>query len=1465
MRGIAPWISRMLTGVFETDLSPVKANEFFTTAPYNGLVESMYDLINAVDSSRAVFNPAMPEVSAGIMTDNPSPAAAPGRQHSLQDTYIKFEDHFNGALSNGYVALTHVNRFTEASEASPFRVFYGPGDLSLQNPYVFAAVNVASGAEQYFVAEYIMDELDVTRRYSSVLELILELVPEPEYASVVEIFTGDVISETTALDGTITRPVKFRLRFGADATVADMITALNAFTFESDNVFRAALKVVSGGIAQPGKKIIDMFRFYSDDVPPELQATTKVLRFIPPVPSVRIASPNTFLASLFNVTSPGTQRNLAAYVLLGGKKVFVNTGTYGFVLKKQYDEAGTLTFPSQITVDTIDGDPVLLYVPNKVKSYHYTLTDPVTPDWFSSASPLLTGFFSSVDMDMNYFFLPFLKVTDSTLTFASGFSIHIDSIPESAVADISTPGLYVPALLESLVRYDITTMTSPHYTKMAGLFETFKSFLGYAGADVLNDEESALLRTSEYAIGLGWYYNNVVWIDPALGVLPSDDRPWLKVYRDLSTASAAGIIKPGTVVVHIVGDPAVADSTDAFRLDPGNRPFPAGLPAGVRHLVLMPSDNSKCPGDDGFTISDAVPGRVLFSYTVSTSGGEAVILDGQDFSLSEYTGFLVTNPDTGLDTPLVVRGGNFRRLQFEAVDAEGAEVEGLWNVSLHIESDNVIGEFLHKGYVTVTDFVNPYDDEGDPYPWRDDLTDTRNSIHEIVLASTDVADAVNGSITHAVLASRLVHDPDADLYGGYPTAIGVLIDPSFVISADVTASSILFTNCTPFKRKCTCTYTPMFMPFALGAVVLPGDIAARLYAERITAFDSPYAMDLDLSFSFVIDHRYELHEGERRTKALLTSLIYVASEISGSDIKVTVMDGSAPFPDDPGLDWHTFDPGYFLVSADPLNVFADTFLFLDCGMHVQIETEVVSGGMLPLLKVIEHRGGRLVDSRFTLELHGICARDAAGALRFFASRMFRRSPYLFYFGDQHPVYSYTLRKLSRGLDFKFVLPNYTTSYGDTGTVELTTLAPVKVIGEWSFDPSSPGSAYPRLPAVYGALPPSLSVLKANTHNWVASKAFIAGLADSKVNMPSMVYSPIQYMTPAGYTSTVNSSLAILEDCPGTEMKIPRLNTLYESAHDYDSSRTLAAETTRGFNLTTTTFIEYPYLNLGTKLEVAQWFNQALTTGITGGRDMTVKLNYECYTVGTLGVMYNDAQIYDFPIRPWFHLCGVVNSDISLRNAPAYGNSGGVWPMGETVGADILPRMELMRIAATTPTFITANTRILMRRPMRVVVGLLFQHYDDVTFAVVNKAASSSGNRGYIYATRLNLVLGGENKFEGFVHGLSDQYPYSGDEMVHATFPLTLLAPDISVEGVAGVHKLVLNTLSIFGGANVAHYLNRVMCTNDNLKSTTSPDNEILARVNSMITGWNPCYLSVIPVVKETGALSTLFATDWPGV
>jgi hypothetical protein len=190
-------------------------------------------------------------------------------------------------------------------------------------------------------------------------------------------------------------------------------------------------------------------------------------------------------------------------------------------------------------------------------------------------------------------------------------------------------------------------------------------------------------------------------------------------------------------------------------------------------------------------------------------------------------------------------------------------------------------------------------------------------------------------------------------------------------------------------------------------------------------------------------------------------------------------------------------------------------------------------------------------------------------------------------------------------------------------------------------------------------------------------------------------------------------------------------------------------------------------------------------------------------------------------------------------------------------------MELMRIAATTPTFITAGAGVLMRRPMRVVVGLLFQHYDDVTYAVVNKAASSSGNKGYIYATRLNLVLGGENKFEGFVHGLSDQYDYPGEN--NNTFPLTLLAPDISVKGDAGVHKLVLNTLSTFGEANVAHYLNRIMCTNDDQKSTTSPDNEILARVNSMITGWNPCYLSVIPVVKETGALSTHFATYWPGV
>ena len=1479
MFGLSPWLARVLNGRFRTDLSPIKANEFFVSEAYNGLVESMYLMMRDANSFHAVFNPSTPEVSARIMTDNPAASEDPGHQHALGNTYFRFEDNFDDVTDEGYVRVTHVKRGSEDLENSPMRVMYGPGDLSLLKPYIFTAVDLTATQEQYFVAEYIYRSAYGVRRLSSVIELVLEYTPEESKASVMEILRGDSIQEYTAEDGEVSFPVKFRFRFGRDITVGDLVSALNSYTYEGEHVFEAGLKYVPG-TPMTDKPLIDLYKFYSDDSPPELLTSTKVLRFIPPVPSVRAASPNTFLDMCFNVTIPNETGNIAAYILKDGHKVFKNTGTYGFILRKQYDDTGMLSLPSEFTLDTIDGDPLLMYVPNKIKAQHYTKSGTSRPDWFSTLNPVINGFFSSVDADMNYFFLPFVTVTDTTLRFASGFSIHIDKIGESTIADVSSPGSYAYDLKESLVQYDVSTDTSPYFTGMNRLFEAFKGFLGYAAVDILNDEESALLRTAEYSLGVSWYFNNVVWVDPALGT--GENRPELKVYRNLQVALNAGVIKPGTVVMHMAGsDPCPADSvTDGRRHDFERNPFPAGMPFGVRHVIVVPDTVNKHPGDFGFSIQSATLGKKVFEFSPTNTSEEARSIIGQDMTAALYTGFRVVGA-SALNTahPMLLSMNKFGVLQIEAYSETSTEAGYIWQTSLQIASDNIINEFLHMGEILEDAFVTVDGTPEGPTLWADTLNVLRPTVLEIMLGS-ETQTSFKGHLGYADLQSSVREQGfDQDTY---PSALGVFLDPSFVENVNAGVSSLRIKSARSSSEKSRITYVPVVQPFQSSlissSVSYLGD---KEYDRKITNIIEAHPVNIDLNFVFTLTILGGVHEGEKRDRSLISALINVSGVISDSEVNIGILDPEiywTPPGEESPIAWHTFDPDGFLYSE--ATSFPDNFMFIDCGLHKQTEFVPLGGVGGPSYgKFVSHRGGRFVNTDMTITMHQNCAVNANGEVRFFASRLFRRAAYLLYMADQHPAFSTSTRRMSDRLKVDFILPYKVLKDMPIAGEDIDTgvPAPLLVIGEWNFTTGASVTAYPRLPLV-NTLPGAYALLQKNTFNWAATKTFMAGVSEGEVNIPALRYHPVQLVTvPGALPLYWNSSLNIFEDIPQTRANIMLLDTSYPLGHDYDAARVSIDDPQRGFNLTSVSFIQFPHLNLGTSIKVSNWINRAPVSGIVGGRKMNIDINYDFYTQGfEVGNLYNDGTDNHFPVKPWFHLCGVMDSTVELNCSAFAGESGNVWPLGVTDYGAVLGRLDGMRAALTTPAFQSSGTTTA-RRPMRFVIGLVMQHYHDTELTHVDMAGSSSGNKGYVVATRANLVLGGQNNFRGFVYAFREilygpppEDPEEDPPIIGNRWPVTELSPDVSVTGdPADPHTLVLNFLPIITTNRPGHFRGNIVIP-DGTASTSlwgmyDPMSEgaVHIRHNVMLSGYNPCNFNVIPIDADTGALADVWYNRLP--
>jgi len=1466
MRGFLPFISKWQQGKFGKDCSVIKANEFFNMEAYNSLVESLYDMVSQGVAAREVFNPATPGVSGRIFTLNTTTETGLGYDHNMKDTYMLTEK--ISTEYNQHIKMRHVSRTYDTTDESidptynnpdPVYMSYGFGDVSMVNPYAFAALDVSEGNEQYLTIEYIKDS--DARRYASSLQLILQYIPDDNFSDKIELVVGDEFNESTS-EGDFTRYTRYIVRFGNEITVPQLMSVLNLYTEDSEAVFEAE---IHGGVSPDLIKVKDVFYYYDGY---ELVSSVKVLRFVPPMPSVVVNNPEGFFNKYFNTTGESDYNmNILAFTTDGGSipETFINTGTYGFVIRRNYDDAGFQTYP---TLVTYDDNPALLYIPNKKQREHYTKSGTGTPMWFANGNPVLdNNHISSIDLDGNYFFLPFVEVTDCSVRFLSGRSIHIDNIGDNDLVNISIPGDYLPILLASKVRFDANDYTLEELEALENVFNQIKIFLGYAASDDFTDDESTLLRVTEFTRGIMWYLNNFVMIDGAL----ASNHPGLKMFKSLTAAYSAGALKKGITVITITGRATPgnrSEPVDRSRFEP--QVLPVDLQEGMKFIVLEPAaaTTTKTVVDAGFTLEGASYGSILYTVASGPTSGDT-LLRNQDMSEASVVNLCALAAFD--EDSMIFKGCKFPVLHIYRNNTDDENVN-VWETKLVIDSSNEVYELI-------------LDSEADMPFTKLDIWYTYYSVE--LSGDKAVMEAQIGapciSTYQRKTGVRYLDVPegnstyDAALYD-HPCVLGLLVYTDYV--KETTASVPSLTLATyGASSKNSVEFTPISQVFTMTASGT-ATYASAGYSDHITRVYGEVVLDqirsdgkfnLDLKYIFR-DFDFGNHPLEQRTRSGFNSLINVYNEVRDSEFLVSIMDTG--YTHSSYGDWHCFDPDVFLKAASG-NDFANKFLFIDCGVDIQLNDEVISIGYTMAVVPIENRGGRFINTKLRVKIEVGSAIDSYYSVRFFASRLLRKTPYIFYLADQHPYYSKTglSRKVSEDLQIVFETPGIPVStYSE---VESTLPASIAVKNSWATNLSSPGSSYPRVNDVsYPGLTGN------NSFNWLGCKSFIAGMAGGKIRVDAIRMTPAQrqFFSLHAYS---NSGLAVLEDVRGCRVDIGQLNTTFPLNGAIDEGLTALGswvETERGFQLMTISQKDNPALNLGTKIKVGSWINRAEVTGITGGRDLKVDIGYSFYTQAndsyisdTGNMLYTTGYVYQLPAKPWFSILGVSDSEISYKPSVAFNAVGIASPSNmrtilENVQEDADPSDPT---SATTPTFFpskldgsTSSDTTNRLRPVRFLIGGLVDHSEPSEGSQTTYLMESNGNTLKVHCTRLNLISGYYNTGSGFCY-----YPTieaAADPILGVPVPLTypvhitrFLAPDTMWYPTSTYTEDTLDYLKT--GCNVIAplaydradreasdtFFNTPVVTT--IATDLRPKHERMELVRDLVGSLNPCDLRVISV------------------
>lgn len=440
------------------------------------------------------------------------------------------------------------------------------------------------------------------------------------------------------------------------------------------------------------------------------------------------------------------------------------------------------------------------------------------------------------------------------------------------------------------------------------------------------------------------------------------------------------------------------------------------------------------------------------------------------------------------------------------------------------------------------------------------------------------------------------------------------------------------------------------------------------YLCMLSMNSSKYYLDggcLDLTFNFE-DRRLMSDvpapfDYETRDKSKIRTVIAVTGRVRNCDLFLRITDNYNVYPwaspDKewasagnvtvyPAGTWQAFDPDILLggnapeiTLADVTGVFPDVFTFIDCGLRDSRIT------------------GYLTNCKFTVALYDDAVYQEPWRVKFngdgtlastqpyyrlnrmfFSSRLFRKSPYIFYFGSSSLPYftapcdgseyaTHTFRGIqSSEVDFSIIsgsagwdAATKTVAPGNTSTKTRICLGPVST-EPW-------GNVFSDDEAVNDSYFPC-----------TATFTFIAGLAKSKITLDDVFVVPTVKGVHWGFPEvgnyvndcdSVGSGFALFSIISDTDISIGTLDTTFRyvdewkyAGNDYNGF-TAEYEKGNGFMLFTAPAYRnrasgtyrLTKVNVNNKLRVGLWVTSLCVSGIHGLDDSEVSINYsfETYT------------------------------------------------------------------------------------------------------------------------------------------------------------------------------------------------------------------------------------------------------------
>ena len=939
MQGQYKGQTRDLKGRYDADGKPIQNGEGQDSAAQNRPVTTLYDIV-LQDLKFRQQNMTKGLIGNIRMYLNKTPQAPlDAKPNQLRDIFFKFWND----TTTGRISVYAVDPDDPGSPLNlPVHIVFGPGDVSATRPFMLLTL-LQSPTPTSMAAMRIRpyEGTDAIIPPASYMHKDIQVIIENKGSDWPPL-TVETRNEEPFRIGTETFYQKFRISCSPDATIEQVKNAINSIKWESITVFQADIL----GDVMAGIKVSDVIA----------DVDAVILRYIPVNPTVRVNGMNeNFFQRFFNAAGTSVKHSVLKYTVAGDVAYFDNPGVYGFVFRRT-DYKGTAydyemtELRGMMRMEYLSSSKSFIRIPNHVGPDSMSGgADGYAPLWYANDNPLFNGTseLTSVELDTELVFVPFIEVTDQVAVFATGFTLDLNNFRAIEAYKTLVSGMYHnmsdptqgSRSVESQILFDSNAFTNAaYYQRLEALYRR----LWLQNSDPMPTTASALEVWEKFKFGAVKYTRDVVIIDTA--VTDSAALRDCRIYSSLSAAVAdIGVVPPATSLEP--GRPLAPGDRVIF-ITGGSiaRPIPEipnGLPSGIEYMaVLMPSGYAKTAADPDFSFETATKWGCAFIVPATFSGTFPEIYAPNAFFVNLYVADGLTSLTiTGITAPVVEIYGDYL-----------LNPTPVTTVSLPY--GNKIGRLaflrIYIDQLTIGDLSAPSD------------LKMRNQIDRLDADEASGYTVINEFRLGIVGAPRNTHIRAAQLtvHGGLSRSDPFDEQVGKTSMLDQSGLYIKFIPVTwqQFAHTATQNYV---VKFTATPAAFPGD--SRGIIENLNLI-------LDIAFT-----NLSALTADTRDLSTIQDLIFVEKEIRGGSIIVNLS----------GTDMAT--RGYFLHS--PGSSLPEDFMFLNCGMTYAV---------VPSRPSI---GGLFMGTRIEVNLTDYV--DASNLAPLFTQDLFTDSPDLFYFADRN--------------------------------------------------------------------------------------------------------------------------------------------------------------------------------------------------------------------------------------------------------------------------------------------------------------------------------------------------------------------------------------------------------------------------------------------------------------------------------